>query len=524
MTFKSAWHTHPSGCVLQAPFDPLAFIQLWAACRAAADRPHVLHVVAHCDHAPELADISSALHACSSDAALQPLAQQLIDQWWGLLPGQHRLRFENAQVCLTLHIGQAAIDLANAAHSLFGNTSQQTASPQTATNSSQPLITTDTLSEDDANTNQTVIVIGAGIAGAATARALALRGWRVQVLDAGDSPASGASGLPVGLVAPHTSPDDSIISRLSRAGVRAMHHTLQSLLTVGVDWSPTGVQERRLPGKTRKGGAPEHWSTEHKTAGDAWTRAATPPAPTNALWHEKGAWLRPANLVKALLDHPNIIWQGGASVSALAHAQGHWQALHNDRVLAQAARVVIACGPASRGLIQQVTQQSWPINPLRGQVSWGLMQDIADVPLPETPVNGNGSFVHHVPTAEGPAWFAGSTFDRVNATTEIFASDHQENFQRLQALLPETAEGLQSVFEHSVRGWAGVRCSVPDRLPVVGPVDQAPSGLWVNTAMGSRGLTLAVLCGELLAARWHHEPLPVEPQLAQALNAQRYQR
>jgi tRNA 5-methylaminomethyl-2-thiouridine biosynthesis bifunctional protein len=303
-----------------------------------------------------------------------------------------------------------------------------------------------------------------------------------------------------------------------------MHHTLQSLLTVGVDWSPTGVQERRLPGKTRKGGAPQHWSTEYKTAGDAWTRAATPPAPTNALWHEKGAWLRPAKLVEALLDHPNITWQGGASVSALAHAQGQWQALHNDRVLAQAARVVIACGPASGGLIQQVTQQTWPINPLRGQVSWGLMQDIADVPLPEAPVNGNGSFVHHVPTTEGPAWFAGSTFDRVNATTEIFTNDHQENFQRLHALLPETAEGLQSVFEHSVRGWAGVRCSVPDRLPVVGPVDQAPSGLWVNTAMGSRGLTLAVLCGELLAARWHDEPLPVEPQLAQALNAQRYQR
>jgi tRNA 5-methylaminomethyl-2-thiouridine biosynthesis bifunctional protein len=492
-------HTHPSGCVLQAPFDPLTFIHHWAAWRAAAERPHVLHVVAHCEHAPELADLSSALQACSSDAALRPLAQLLIEQWWGLLPGQHRLRFENAQVCLTLHIGQAAIDMANAANSFYANASQQVAS-------------------------QSVIVIGAGIAGAATARALALRGWRVQVLDAGDSPASGASGLPVGLVAPHTSPDDSIISRLSRAGVRAMHHTMQSLLTEGVDWSPTGVQERRLPGKTRKGGAPQHWSTEYKTAGDAWTRAATPPAPNNALWHEKGAWLRPAHLVKALLNHPSITWQGSASVSALAHAQDQWQALHNDRVLAQAARLVIACGPASRGLIQQVTQQTWPINPLRGQVTWGLMQDIADVPLPDTPVNGNGSFVHHVPTAEGVAWFAGSTFDRVNATTEIFASDHQENFQRLHALLPETAMSLQSVFEQSVRGWAGVRCSVPDRLPVVGPVDQAPAGLWVNTAMGSRGLTLAVLCGELLAARWHHEPLPVEPQLAQALNAQRYQR
>jgi tRNA 5-methylaminomethyl-2-thiouridine biosynthesis bifunctional protein len=517
VTFESAWHTHPSGCVLQAPFDPLAFIQLWAAWQAAADRPRILHVVAHCEYAPELADISSALHACSSDAALQALAQQLIDQWWGLLPGQHRLRFENAQVCLTLHIGQAAIDMANTAHSLYSNAPQQVAS-----NNSQHPTSTDTLATN--NANPSVIVIGAGIAGAATARALALRGWRVQVLDAGDSPASGASGLPVGLVAPHTSPDDSIISRLSRAGVRAMHQTMQSLLTVGVDWSPSGVQERRLPGKTRKGGAPQHWSTEYKTAGDAWTRPASPAAPTNALWHEKGAWLRPAKLVEALLDHPNIIWQGGASVSALAHAQGQWQALHNDRVLAQAARVVIACGPASRGLIQQVTQQTWPINPLRGQVSWGLMQDIADVPLPDSPVNGNGSFVHHIPTSKGPAWFAGSTFDRVNATTEVFTTDHQENFQRLQALLPDTAKGLRSVFEHSVRGWAGVRCSVPDRLPVVGPVDQAPAGLWVNTAMGSRGLTLAVLCGELLAAHWHHEPLPVEPQLAQALNAQRYQR
>ncbi len=257
MTFESAWHTHPSGCVLQAPFDPLAFIQLWAAWQAAADRPRVLHVLAHCENAPELADISSALHACNSDAALLPLAQQLIDQWWGLLPGQHRLRFEHAQVCLTLHIGQPAIDMANAAQ-------------HTATKSSQHLIPTDTLAEDDSNANQSVIVIGAGIAGAATARALAIRGWRVQVLEAGDSPASGASGLPVGLVAPHTSPDDSIISRLSRAGVRAMHHTMQSLLTVGVDWSPTGVQERRLPGKTRKGGAPQHWSTDHKTAGDAW--------------------------------------------------------------------------------------------------------------------------------------------------------------------------------------------------------------------------------------------------------------
>jgi tRNA 5-methylaminomethyl-2-thiouridine biosynthesis bifunctional protein len=53
-------------------------------------------------------------------------------------------------------------------------------------------------------------------------------------------------------------------------------------------------------------------------------------------------------------------------------------------------------------------------------------------------------------------------------------------------------------------------------------VVHASEGLWVNAAMGSRGLTLALLCGELLAARWHGEPLPIEDSLARALDANRF--
>jgi tRNA 5-methylaminomethyl-2-thiouridine biosynthesis bifunctional protein len=39
--------------------------------------------------------------------------------------------------------------------------------------------------------------------------------------------------------------------------------------------------------------------------------------------------------------------------------------------------------------------------------------------------------------------------------------------------------------------------------------------------MGSRGLTFAALCAELLAARFHAEPLPVEARLAEALDLAR---
>jgi tRNA 5-methylaminomethyl-2-thiouridine biosynthesis bifunctional protein len=53
-----------------------------------------------------------------------------------------------------------------------------------------------------------------------------------------------------------------------------------------------------------------------------------------------------------------------------------------------------------------------------------------------------------------------------------------------------------------------------------GSEDDGPS-LWLSTAMGSRGLTFAMLCAELLAAQLGAEPWPVEVRLARFLNALR---
>ncbi|MDB5779265.1 MAG: hypothetical protein JWP93_1630, partial [Polaromonas sp.] len=52
--------------------------------------------------------------------------------------------------------------------------------------------------------------------------------------------------------------------------------------------------------------------------------------------------------------------------------------------------------------------------------------------------------------------------------------------------------------------------------PSLGPLAGQPD-LWVSTGMGSRGLTFAALCAELLAARLHGEPFPMEQRLADAL-------
>ena len=515
MTVQHAWHGNSSWCHNQASFDELAFLRLWHSWTAAATRPRHLHVVAHTEQ-PLQADV--LFRAAASEPELLPFAQQLAAQCWGLLPGIHRLRFEG--LMLTLCVGPHA-DWPEFADVLRAHPTGPCVMPA------------DTAALDE----RTVTIIGSGIAGAGTARALAERGWQVTVLDAGATPAAGASGLPVGVVAPHTSHDDSGVSRLSRAGLRHMEHTMRTLLTEGVDWGCTGVRERRLPGKTRRGGVPLSWLNEHAHTASDWTRKAPPPAPDDAYWHPRGAWLRPVQLVRALLDHRNIRWQGNAQVDALkcvtheASTPSKWQVLQGHTVLAESSRVVLAAGPGSAALIATATEDgSAPrINPLRGQISWGLMADVpAGAHMPATPVNGNGSFVHNIASPDGPAWYTGATYDRIHGDDRLLDADHAENLERLQALEPDTAAALAPLFASvgtatpRVHGWAGVRCGVHDRLPMTGRVPHAPEGLYMNTAMGSRGLTLGLLCGELLAAQWHGEPLPVEARLAKFLDATRF--
>jgi tRNA 5-methylaminomethyl-2-thiouridine biosynthesis bifunctional protein len=91
----------------------------------------------------------------------------------------------------------------------------------------------------------------------------------------------------------------------------------------------------------------------------------------------------------------------------------------------------------------------------------------------------------------------------------------------VRRLLPHVAEQLAST-PQTLQHWVGIRCASTDRRPLVGPVDeQALPGLWLSTAMGSRGLTFAALAGELIAARVHGEPLPIARKLAAALDPRR---
>jgi tRNA 5-methylaminomethyl-2-thiouridine biosynthesis bifunctional protein len=334
-------------------------------------------------------------------------------------------------------------------------------------------------------------------------------------------------------MAPHVSPDDSPLSRLSRAGVRATLHQAKLLLQQGQDWAATGLLQRRL---TPSAGAlpadwPEagrHWSEPASTA------SALQDVPdlsgdmsAQALWHASGAWIKPARLIAAWLSQPGIKVQTCHANSLQRSPQDLWQVIGAaGELLSECDTLIVANAHQAEAVLQGLLpgrsgEHGLGLQAMRGQVSWALQA--AGESLPPWPVNGHGSLVPHFPQGTANAWLLGATFERDDTGCELRPAGHAANLEKLRALLPHSAASLEARFAAGqVQGWAGVRCAWRDHLPVVGPLapEQLP-GLWLCTAFGSRGLSYSTLCAELLAAWLHGEPLPLEPRLAQALRASR---
>jgi tRNA 5-methylaminomethyl-2-thiouridine biosynthesis bifunctional protein len=574
-----AWGSQPQWTVLETGFGlGLNFLVTWAAWKADANRPHLLHFVSTEAFPASARDV---LRSAQTHPELIPFAKQLQAQLWGLLPGFHRLVFEDGQVLLTLCIGDTKAMLREQSFEadsvyLDGFSPQRNpdiwdvhtfkAVARCCRRGTRIATWTIARSVRDAlaqcgfvvhkvpgippkrdnlqgefnpawepkkaqppplrRAPSTCVVIGAGLAGAAVAGSLARRGWQVTVMDAAEAPAAGASGLPAGLLAPHVSPDDNLLSRLSRSGIRATLQQADALLQPGKDWAPTGVLEHCVE-HPRK--LPDAWKEDWTDAAYDWTQPASAaqlaqcglPAEAPALWHARAGWIKPASLVSAWLATAGVQWRGQCAVSRLERTSGGWRVLDAaSGELATAELVVLAAGYGSRALAADAGGGSGlALQAIRGQVTWALHEaGLADA-LPPFPVNGLGSLAPAVPapgTVGGLAWVTGSSFERDNPQPEIQAGDNRHNLGRLQTLLPQAAGVLAEKFE-TAHAWAGVRCATPTRLPALGTLGQ---DLWVCSGMGSRGLTFAALCGELLAARLHAEPLPIEQRLADALAPQ----
>jgi tRNA 5-methylaminomethyl-2-thiouridine biosynthesis bifunctional protein len=286
------------------------------------------------------------------------------------------------------------------------------------------------------------------------------------------------------LHAPYISADNNFTSQISAVGVQFTQKLARQLLAEGVDWQASGVMSRQY-------GEPEQW---HAVAG----------------------WIKPAALVKACLSQANVTWRGNCEVKRFVREDELWTLIgSDDQVLLRANMVVVAASNQSTELLNTVPETpKLNFQAVRGQVTYGDLKGAKTLPYP---INGGGSYIE-----TDTEWLVGATYDRENLSLDANIRDQVDNFERLENLAPDIATRLKPTFERGlVKNWVGIRCATTDRLPVVGEI---LPGLWICTAMASRGLTFAPLCAELLAAQCQGEDPPLKPRLVKALSVQRYAR
>ncbi|WP_034607469.1 bifunctional tRNA (5-methylaminomethyl-2-thiouridine)(34)-methyltransferase MnmD/FAD-dependent 5-carboxymethylaminomethyl-2-thiouridine(34) oxidoreductase MnmC [Chitinimonas koreensis] len=550
----------------------LSFLASWAAWRADPRRSERLHFVS-CELHPfaqaDLATLHAALFAAEDELA--GLGRQLVAQWPLLVPGFHRLEFDGGRVVLTLLLGDAldwlprlsgqvdafyldgfapAKNPALWQEALFKQFARLAATGATlATYTVAGAVrrgleaagfavekrpgfgrkrqmlagafrgrrTAPTLPPE-----RHALVIGAGLAGAAIAERLATRGWRITLLEREAGPAAAASGNHAGAYRPVLSGDDNLQARLARA---AFLYGLRGLARLpDVRWAACGALQlaRDDDEAARFAALPDQLGlpTDHARAVDVdeASRLAGQPVAAGGLWFPQAGWINPPSLVAALLAAaaPRLEARLGCTVTELRRDEDGWQAFDASGTLLARAPVAILANAADAARF-----------------------------APDLLLGRDERLVSHLPAGQAPAVRAvvcrGGYLTPAHAGLACIGSSPAgeaaagHNLALLDAMLPGAADGLDAA---TLGGRRCARPGTPDRLPVVGPLADAAAflpkhagslhlaprraGLYALTGFGARGLVWSQLCSELLAAQICGEPLPVERELALAVDPARF--
>jgi tRNA 5-methylaminomethyl-2-thiouridine biosynthesis bifunctional protein len=386
------------------------------------------------------------------------------------------------------------------------------------------------------------LVIGAGLAGCASAASLAARGWQVTVLERHKDVAQEASGNPQGVLYLKLSAHGTALSQMIVSGFGYTRRQLEHLQR-GTDWDDCGVLQ--LAFNTKE--AERQAQLAEAFPEDLLQLLAQPQAQALAgiglahggLYYPEGGWVHPPALCQWQASQPSIQLLTHHDVFELRKVDNQWQAWDGDRLLASAPVAVLA-GAAE---IQRFPDSAeLPLKRIRGQIT-----RLAQTPQSQalsTVVCAEG----YVAPARQGEHTLGASFDFKSDDLTPTTAEHLGNLAMLEEISHDLVTRLQAdtLAPESLQGRAAFRCTSPDYLPIVGPLAdsqafaqayatlgkdarQVPDidcpwldGLYINSGHGSRGLITAPLSGELLAAWLDDEPLPLPRAVAEACHPNRF--
>lgn len=547
----------------------LNFLATWSALRADPDAPQRLHYVAVEKHPPAGMDLER-VHAAWPHCA--DIAVELRRHWPPLVAGFHRIEFERGRVALTLLFGDAAELLAESdayADALYLDgfapeknpdmwsdaviaelarlsTRGTTLATWTVAAAVRARLTQAGFDIDKRpgfgrkremlvgvrgaratcrpaprETPRHAAIVGAGLAGAWCADALARRGWRVEVIERHASAAAEASGNAVGALRPALNLADNVNARLARAAFLLARQRLATDPRLAATFDRSGIlhiatsaaHAERMMRILATHAFPSQYAgwVERDAAADI----AGQPVAGPGWWIPLGGAVEPPALCKALLDHERITTRFGCDVARVAANASGWQ-LHDARgtAISAAPLLILANSHAASALLADGGPR---LVIVRGQVSH----------LPSRPdrrlsavICGDG----YVAPLPGGGYCVGATFDPDDTALDVRVADHAQNLARLERMLPGFAAGLMP---HALRGRAALRTATADRVPMCGAIDggtapdTARHAVRLVTGLGARGLIWAPLCAEILASSLDGEPNPIERGLIAAMRPDR---
>jgi tRNA 5-methylaminomethyl-2-thiouridine biosynthesis bifunctional protein len=563
------WHGRDQFTVFETAFGiGLNFLATWAAWRDDPARAGRLHVVSVEAHPFDRAGLARMLQGVVPPA-WRVLADELIAHWPPMTPGVHRLDLDAGRVSLTLALGPPRelvpqLSLRADAFYLDGAAPEQdpdawrgellravvrraahgatlatwcdtdalrrtlvtagfevdrhvdaAGAPMTVGRYAPRYVPRHTSPPPPSFAERHAIVIGAGIAGAGVAHALALRGWRVTVIDAGRQDTHG--GHVAAALTPVVARDDSPRARLTRAGaLRAHARWLAHAPAAAAVLACGTVQQMRNDRQVAEARAtvealafPPEWL--QAVDRDAASLHAGRTLARGGFWFPRGMRVQPGRLCEGLLDLPGVTRMQARVdrlVASPADVPGgeRWEARDASGDTVARAEVVVLAGSIDvTGLLARSGLSAPSLAGLRA-VSGQIARVRAAGIGPRCVVAGEG---YLLPDIDGEC-VVGSTYVYDADAPQITASGRETVLGKLAGLLPGLTPEVLA--EAVVGDWAGWRAVLPSRLPVIGPLPGA-SGLWLATAFASRGLSWSALAGELIAAELSAEPIPLERSL-----------
>ena len=392
------------------------------------------------------------------------------------------------------------------------------------------------------------VIIGAGIAGCSTAHSLAKRGWKVSILDERNDTAQGASGNAQGVLYAKLSSAMNLHSQFYLAGYLYSLQSLNNVLPSKQNWNDCGVLQLAFSEKEEKR---QQDFCERFELGEVVSPVTSEQASALSgikikqpgLHFHNGAWVHPKSWCDTLIKHDNIQFFPKHLVKQFEqHADKHWTVETEQQTFS--ANAVIVCNASQVKSFKEF--EFLPTKSIAGQVT---QLSLTESHKPESFVLNKvlcgQSYVS--PSHDRKINF-GASYRLGSDSEQVLPEEHKGNLEKLSEHFPSVSGQVQSLAldTQTPDGRTSVRCTSPDYTPIVGPVckqaefltdfsqlkkskkwrffhgAQFHEGLYVNVAHGSRGLSSAPLCAELIAAMLNQEPWPLPQEQADILSPNRF--